>query len=133
MNSKDGFVRVAIRYLSASQAALAANIREASAFCAYHAFESVGGAVCSVRNRKYSVRSHRKKMNQFQAASNAFPFSHAVARVVVLVASVRNEALYPELLPDGSVTLPESTFSQTEAATLLHRVRGVVLSIISQI
>lgn len=133
VNPKDAFIRVANRFLDAARASLAAGLREVSGFCSYHAFESIGGAVCAVRNRVYSQRSHRKKLNQFLSASNAFQFSHAVARVNILLASVRNNCLYPEPLPNGTMRLPEHTITDADAQLLVNRVAGIIGTIVRQI
>jgi hypothetical protein len=133
MDPKSAYIQVAFRYMNGAQVTLRDHLSEVSGFCSYHAFESIGGAVCFVRNRAYSQRSHTKKINQFMSASHAFAFSHSVSRVAILLASVRNECLYPEYLPDGSMELPEQKLSVTDASILFQRVGGVISSITKQI
>ncbi len=129
MDLKKGYLRISRRSLVAATETLRANIQEAIGFYSYHAFESLGGAVCHHHGRSYSNQSHRKKINQFVAASNSYRFGLTVAYLAIVLSSVRNECLYPQEGPDGSVILPEHAIPITHAKRLLSGVRGIYRSI----
>ncbi len=132
MNPKDAYLQIANRSLDAADASLNAGVQEAAGFNTYHAFESLGGAVCYVRGRHYP-RSHIKKMNQFVAASSRFAFRFSVGHLVITLSSLRNDCLYPKEQSDGSMEIPENVISSADARDLINRVRGILGRIIRQI
>ena len=61
MSLKDVFLQVSERSSKAAQSSLDNNVHELAAFLTYHAFESVGGALCESYGITYP-RPHRKKI-----------------------------------------------------------------------
>ena len=133
MNPVDAYVRVAQRSVKAARVSQASSLHESSGFYAYHAFESIGGAVCHHRGRGFTAKSHPKKINQFVSASKSYSFFHAVARVSIILSSVRNRCLYPEQRPDGSMELPENWISAAQAQDMTRRVNGVIGSVLREV
>ncbi len=125
MDEKDAYLRVAERSIDASAKLADQAHQEASAFYSYHAFESLGGAVCSHVGVTYSM-SHRAKINQFLAASKRVGIEHGVKRVSIIIASIdRNMCLYPKKEAGNTFTLPEARILATDAKDLNRRVKGV--------
>lgn len=119
------YLRVAHRSLAAADAAIAHNIQEKAGFLAYHAFESTGGALCSSRGVTYHPASHLKKMHRFVATAGPERFGAAVAQVAAEVASLRNALLYPRVLQNGYIGMPEDVLTNTQATRLVGRVRAL--------
>lgn len=114
MELKDAYVQISNRALLTAETSPAAGISEAVGFYAYHAFESMGGALCTSVGEDYSF-SHTKKIHQFIAISNRRGLHNKIGVEIVLVAGLlpdRNQCLYPQQNPqqtDSQVTLPMSS------------------------
>ena len=132
MNLQEAYVDVAERSLQAAQAAFDQGIHECSAFYAYHALESIGGALAAALGQQYP-RGHAEKINTLVANTNRQPFraslSRGVASVAILVASLRTDALYPRELSPSDYQVPRETVDATDVQDLLRRVRGVVTGV----
>ena len=128
MDLKDAYLEVAERSLESAKAALTVNVQEATGFYSYHAFESLGGALCASTGDNYP-NTHAGKMNQFVAVANRGPFRPTIGRdvsvVAMLVSSLRNKCLYPEAQTGGRVRLPNQVLSLSDAQALAKRVAGV--------
>ena len=127
MNEVEAYVQIAERTINSSDSLAEQGLQEISAFCSYHAFESMGGAVCS-RLRLSFPRSHNGKMNQFVVASLrvGHRFRHSVSTIAIILNSLgRNNLLYPNPLPDGSFEIPEQRLSVANARDLVRRIRGL--------
>jgi hypothetical protein len=125
MDEKQAYFRVAERSIEASSELVIKNHQESSAFFSYHAFESLGGAVCSHVNVVYSM-SHRAKINQFLTASKQIGIERGVNRVSIIMASIdRNMCLYPKKELNNYHSLPENRLSVADAKDLNKRVKGV--------
>jgi HEPN domain-containing protein len=127
MELKNAYVKVSRRAILAAEAMLRAGLPEATGFHAYHAFESMGGALCTSVGEDYSM-GHAHKINQFTGVANRRGLRNKIGTGVLEVAmsltAFRNQLLYPQLM-EGKVILPEEVISQKEAETLLKRVRGI--------
>jgi HEPN domain-containing protein len=132
LNLQDAYLDVAERSIQAAQASLNAGIHECSAFLAYHALESMGGAVAASLGQDYP-RGHTEKINTLVANTNRTPFraslSRGVATVAILVASLRADALYPKELTPTDYRTPRETIDANDARDLLRRVRGVMTGV----
>lgn len=131
MNDKSkAYHRIACRYADAAEAGHLAALQESSGFSSYHAVESLGGALCSSVGADYDKLDHTAKLNQFVAVANRGGLSrkvgYQVATVVSIVASVRNQFLYPYPRPDGSYQLPEEVIDLVDAKNAFKRVRGLI-------
>jgi len=127
MNESKAYMRIAERSIKSAET-LCDVIQESSAFCSYHAFESLGGALCRHLGFHYP-KGHIKKLNQFVARASAVDnrFQKSVSLLnIVLVSLDRNKLLYPAPLPDGSVDLPENRLRSSDASDLMKRVRGIM-------
>lgn len=128
MDLKDAYAEIARRSLDSADANISASIQESATFFAYHAFESLGGALCSSIGEMYSME-HAKKINQFIAASKRgklrLKIARDVAYVGMVISSIRNKCLYPEELASGGVRLPSDFITLSNAQDLVKRVRGV--------
>jgi hypothetical protein len=122
---KDAYLEVCERSLEAADASSSAGIHEKACFLAYHAFESVGGALAASKKVKYP-NAHQGKINQFMRLAKATPHRYAVGRLAIQLSSLRNLCLYPVKQADGSARSPSSSISKSNAAKLLKEVRGVV-------
>ena len=94
---------------------------------AYHAFESLGGAVLSYRGKPYSFK-HGAKLNSFKSEAKVFgrPIQTRVAELCIVLASVRSSTLYPEELPHGVVARPSMRFTVPQARRLIGRVKSLL-------
>jgi len=121
------YIDLALRALSAGDAAVNNSAHEYGEFLAYHAFESTGGALCRSRGVVYP-RSHEKKIDAFRVQASRHPIGRQVAAVAIRFASIlkRNECLYPIPLPGGSHTRPRDQLSATSVRIMLRRARGIV-------
>jgi hypothetical protein len=127
MELKDAYVEISNRALLTAETNLVAGISEAAGFYAYHAFESMGGALCTSVGEDYSF-SHTKKIHQFIAVSKRRGLRNKIGHQVLGVAGMladRNQLLYPQQQIDNQVKLPSQVLSQTEAKSLLKRVKGI--------
>jgi hypothetical protein len=124
MPRPDQYARIAERYATAADRSLP-DIQEAGGFCAYHAFESIGGAW--IRRCGHQVpRSHVRKLNLFVRLSSNMNFGPDVATNAALLNSLRNQMLYPVPVGQGAYLLPEVTISPPQAADRLRRVQGII-------
>jgi hypothetical protein len=122
---KQEYIEISERSLLASEACEDRDIIESSLFYSYHAFESAGGALAGHFGRDYPL-GHKKKINEFTTLSIKMKKQHAVGRVAIVLNSLRNAALYPEQMPDGSVQIPKNRMCKTDAKKLRIRVHGIV-------
>lgn len=115
MDLKDAYLEVAERSLKSAESALSVDIHETGTFLSYHAFESIGGALCASAKEPYP-RGHRKKINAFVSVSSRGALRKAigydVAMVAILVSSLRNQCLYPHMDAGGTVTAPSVTLTK---------------------
>ena len=128
MTVAKGYVEVAERALLASNAALQKSIHEKAAFLSYHAFESIGGAFCAHRGVTYP-RGHSNKIGRFVTESKKEKFSGLVGYLAITYGSLRNALLYPALVPGGSVILPKSVLSASQADRLIGQTDSLVKKI----
>jgi HEPN domain-containing protein len=120
---KTRFIRVAERATDAAQGALNVGTHEKAGFLAYHAFESSGSALGTHLGLDMGKGvSHTTKLRRFQHAARTVGLSRQVA----LLAPMRNRFLYPEVLPDGTITEPEAQITPAKAVQLLKEVKHVV-------
>lgn len=124
MTTPDQYKEISERYMEASDLLLN-RIHEASGFAAYHSFESIGAAWIR-RNNQTVPQGHVSKLNHFRSLSRGRRFGYAVARVAILVNSIRNKMLYPIPEPDGTFSTPKDKFTQSNIRDLNRRVKGVV-------
>lgn len=128
MDAKSAYLDIVDRELLAAKATLDEGIHEAATFHSYHAFESLGGAFCEALGRRYP-RSHKSKLNTFVSEANRSVFrqkiSRQVAVVAMILASVRNECLYPIRSVDKGFRPPRSEFDAVAARRMKHRVAGL--------
>lgn len=128
MSLNEAYREIAIRALDAAHAALAARRQEKATFLAYHAFESLGGALSATKAQPYPLK-HQRKLNQFVALAQPYKFGRAVAALAITLASLRNRCLYPEEHPGGVVTVPKDVVPESLARSLLSRVGGIARSL----
>ena len=117
------YLRIANRSLDAADGAGDAGVHEKAGFLAYHAFESAGGAYCTSRGVQYHPASHRQKIERFVRAARPEAFALSAAQLAIVVASLRNRMLYPNVLPDGSAEVPENLITPAQTKRLAGRVR----------
>jgi hypothetical protein len=122
---EDSYAETALRAIEAAEASLARNIHELAAFCAYHAFESAGGALCHSHHGQYPA-AHRSKLNEFKKAAKGRPYGRGVSYLCIKLSSIRNLLLYPQLSPTGSVTAPKDLLTLRQVRELVKRVKGTV-------
>ncbi len=124
---KNKFIRIAERSTDGATSALSGGVHEKAAFLSYHAFESSGAALGThVGLDMGRTVSHPTKLKRFQHAAKKVGIAKQVALLTVKLAPMRNRFLYPDLLPDGTITLPEDQITPTKAAQLLREVKFVV-------
>lgn len=103
-------------------------MQESVAFSSYHAFESLGGALCSSVGVTYH-RKHPTKINQFVAVANRgglrAKIGRDVAIVASLVSSIRNNCLYPNDIGGGVIELPRDFIDLNDAKDMLKRTKGL--------
>ncbi len=126
MELKHAYVDISRRALLAADLMLKAGLPEAVGFYAYHAFESIGGALCASVGEDYPM-GHDSKIHQFVAvAMRKWLYKRVtdVSEVAQSLTHLRNKLLYPRLMGD-EIILPSEVISQKEAETLLKRVKGI--------
>lgn len=125
---KQAYLQVVDRSLDAADAALGESLQEFAAFSSYHAFESHGGAFCTAQGVKYPL-SHKKKILEFQKQALQGGFRGRIGRqvtvVATIVASLRNDMLYPRELGGAVYALPENAIDLKSAQRVRSRVRGL--------
>lgn len=128
MKEDEAYLEIAERFIDSCDGHVknAINIQEVIGFKTYHAFESLGGAFNSHYGHTVP-RGHAKKINTFvtNSRNNAQINQHNVAVVAMLVASMRNKYLYPELV-SGAYKNPKDQLSMTDARTMITRVKGIL-------
>jgi hypothetical protein len=133
MSLRNAYVEVAFRYIRSATAAANASIQEAATFQTYHAFESIGGALAELRNHKYP-KAHYSKLNVFVALSKRTKYAHPVAELAIILASLRNKALYPEVnAANGTVMRPSNRIAAPQATKLIARVRGIIQRVSTEV
>jgi hypothetical protein len=128
MKEDEAYLDIAERFIESCDKHIkhAINIQEVIGFKTYHAFESLGGAFNS--HYGHSIpKVHARKINAFvvNSRSNAYVNGHNVAAVAMLVASMRNKYLYPELV-SGIFKNPKEQLSITDANQMIARVKGIL-------
>ena len=124
MSLINAYKEVASRSLVAARAMLVASLQETAVFKAYHAFESIGGALSTSHGNTYP-RSHSRKLNQFVTLVPNH-HRHAVSALAIQLSALRNAALYPLVQPSGDVQCPKDRWTGAQAAELVRRVNGIV-------
>jgi hypothetical protein len=131
MREDEAYLEIAERFIDSCDRHInhAINIQEVIGFKTYHAFECLGGAF----NAHYGhtiPRGHTRKVNAFVSNSRHNPHvnNHSIAIVAILVASLRNKYLYPELV-GGTYKNPKDQISMTDARTMVSRVKGILRQI----
>ena len=125
MDLKDAYHKVARRSMESADTLLNRGIQESSAFYSYHAFESIGGALCESRGMRYHPLSHHNKINQFKLVAGRCGVGTGVAKVALIVASVRNGCLYPNQASGGAFETPDQHITVHAAGDMLRRVKGI--------
>jgi len=121
------YLRVAERSLQSANAILPVAIQEIAGFLAYHAFESLGGALCVHHGKKPPKVPHLAKIQMFQGFANGHPFGPDVARVAILVQSIRNDLLYPSRVTSGGLAeAPDEIYTLADATDLINEVTNVL-------
>lgn len=128
MREDEAYLEIAERFIDSCDGHVSngINIQEVIGFKTYHAFESLGGAFNS--HYMHAVpKSHAKKINTFVTNSrhNGQVNGHNVAVVAMLVASMRNKYLYPQLI-GGTYKNPKDQLSLTDAKTMISKVKGIL-------
>ena len=100
-------------------------VHEVGAFAAYHAFESIGAAWLRHLGRKVPPK-HRSKLREFSVRSKKMKTGFAIAKLAVLLESLRSELLYPIRSHQGDYTVPRDALTPAEAKRTVKRVAGVV-------
>lgn len=124
MTYVDAYRSISERSVDTAEALIEKEIFENAIFHSYHAFESIGGALCHSQGLHFP-RKHISKTNQFQVAANRRRIGRGVGALAIAISSLRSESLYPYQNPDGSIESPERRFNKTTAKDLLKRVKGV--------
>lgn len=127
MREDEAYLEIAQRYLESCERhiQIGINLQEVIGFKTYHAFESLGGAFNSHFGHVVP-RSHNRKINAFVANSrfNRHVNDYNIAIVAMLLTSMRNKFLYPEI-NGGSVKNPKDQISLTDVHRMVTRVRGI--------
>lgn len=125
MSLTTGYHDLATRSVAAAHATLNQNVQEATGFYAYHAFESLGGAVVHARGGRYPS-SHVGKINSFVRAAGHYPRQrYAIGALAIELSAARNRYLYPRERPDGTIERPQDFITSAQAGRLLQRVNGI--------
>lgn len=118
------YKKISDRYLNASDL-LVDDVHEAAGFSLYHAFESMGAAWIR-KNAKVVPRRHESKINMFVSLTRYIGHRTGIARVAILLNSLRNKMLYPiPEIPSG-FSIPHIKFSVSDIKNLSRRVKGVL-------
>lgn len=128
MREDEAYLEIAERFIDSCDRHIshAVNIQEVIGFKAYHAFESLGGAFNSHYGHKVPL-THSSKINSFVTNSrkNALLNGQKVAIVAMLVMSMRNKYLYPEIV-GGTFKNPKDQLSMTDAKQTVSKVKGIL-------
>lgn len=133
MKLPEAYRRVAQRSVEAARTGLEASLPEIAGFHSSHAVEAIGAALCTSQKVRCDTLSLRAKLNLFVYVSNRGPFPRSVGRdvaiTVQLVASLRDDLLYPHPDPNGGVQLPEEVMDQSDARDLLMQVERLARTV----
>lgn len=121
------YQRIAQRYGVAAKK-LNGTVHEASAFAAYHAFESIGSAWLRHIGRKVP-RSHRSKLREFAVRSKRLKASRVIGQMAVMLQAIRSKLLYPSLTFDGTHDEPEHAITPADSERLVKRVTGIIKAV----
>jgi HEPN domain-containing protein len=125
MRLQDAYIETASRSIEIAEILADAGYQEGVAFYAYHAFESLGGALCDSYGELYPS-GHTGKINTFMAVAHRCRIDISVGQVAMRVNSVRNQCLYPtEQIPDEAYQTPNQLIQPTDARDMLRRVKGI--------
>ena len=125
MRLQNAYMEIASRSLETAEVLADTGYQEAVTFYAYHAFESLGGVLCSSYGEHYPS-GHTGKINAFVAVARRCRIGVSVARVAIRIDSMRNRCLYPtEIIPVQSYETPSQAISLTDARDILRRVKGI--------
>ena len=103
-------------------------VHEASAFAAYHAFESIGAAWLRNIGRKVP-RAHRTKLREFGVRSTRSRAHMSIGQMAITLEALRNRLLYPTLTSDGTYEEPQQVLTPTDSKRLVKRVGGIVRTV----
>lgn len=129
MDLHNAYLSVAERSVQAADSLIGNNIQESATFYSYHAFESMGGALCEKNGERYHPKSHPAKINLFKTVAHRCGIGVSVATVAIIAASIRNGCLYPNETAIGDFDTPDSRISISDAKDLLRRVKGVLKTV----
>jgi len=127
MDLKSSYLVIVDRSIKGADSDIQSSLHEHAAFHAYHAFESLGGAFCASVNASYPRGSHKKKLNKFVKEARRYrnSFHYEIARLAIILASTRNETLYPRESLSQSYISPRDSIDIISAARLVKSVKGV--------
>lgn len=104
---------------------LVGTVHEASAFAAYHAFESIGAAWLRHLGRTVPQK-HASKLRDFASQSKRrLRASLAIGELALLLQGLRNALLYP-FLSNAGYRVPRQALTPAEARRLVSRVGGII-------
>lgn len=127
MPDPEQYKGIAHRYQVAANE-IDSTVHEASAFAAYHAFESIGAAW--LRNIGRTVpHSHRSKLREFGVRSKRSRAHRSIGSMAVKLEALRNKLLYPTLRSDGTFEEPQQVLTPTDSEKLVRRVGGIVRTV----
>lgn len=126
MRESEAFYIIAERFLEGAKK-LVDETYEVSGFLSYHAFESLGGALCTHLGRTYP-KSHPKKLKVFVQISRRFDskFAYGVANITLIFESLklREKSLYPSN-DNGHVQPPKDIIKKSHVKKLISKVNGI--------
>ena len=122
------YSRIADRALVAADRTLAAQVHENAAFFGYHAFESLGGALCH-RNGKPYPFVHKKKIKVFVHEAKYEKYAKHVAELAIAYGSLRNALLYPIVRPGGCLQEPIHSITHAQATRLVGRTKSLAIRV----
>ena len=128
MNEDEAYLEVAKRFIESCEQHIAngINIQEVLGFKSYHAFESIGGAFNSHYGHNIP-RSHAGKLNLFvsNARYNTQVNGRSIATITMILNSMRNKYLYPEVNGTGYIC-PKDQVSLTDVRNMIRKINGII-------
>ncbi len=130
MTEKEIYIEIAQRFIESCREQLANNInlQETIGFKAYHAFESIAGAFNSHLGQPVPMK-HERKLNSFvdNYRHNAFAgvTPLAIAKLAIVLNSMRNKFLYPDPTPIG-LKAPKDQLTLAQTRQLTTQVNGII-------
>ena len=128
MNEDEAYLEVAQRFIESCEQHISngINIQEVLGFKSYHAFESIGGAFNSHYGHTIPL-SHAKKLNLFvsNARHNTQVNGRSIATIAIILNSMRNKYLYPEVNGTGYIC-PKDQVSLTDVRYMIRRINGII-------